>query len=63
MTDSWDIEARRSEVERILDEMGAEAVDGLDEWDGDDLEDLRKILDDDQFEALMDQLSDDLLEQ
>lgn len=63
MTDSWDIEERRNEVERILDELGAEAVDDLGDWDGQDIEDLRKILDDDQFEALMDQLSDDPLEQ
>lgn len=63
MTDAWDIEALRSEVERILEEMGADAVDGLDDWDGKDVEDLRKLLDDDQFEALMDQLTDDPLEQ
>jgi hypothetical protein len=59
MSDGWDRDDRRREVERLLDEMGAENLDGFDDWDGDDLDALQNILDEDQYEALMDRIAEE----
>lgn len=59
MSDAWDTDDRRGEIERILQEMGAEGIEGLEEWDGEDLDALRGILDEEQYETLLDRLSED----
>jgi len=59
MIDGWDRDERRREVERLLDEMGAENLDGFDDWDGDDIDALQDILDEDQYEALMDRMAEE----
>ena len=61
MSDTWKGPDLRSEVESILSDMGAD-LDGLEDWDGQELETLRGILDEEQYEALLDRLIDDGLE-
>ena len=48
----------RQQVERILFEMGWEELDRLDEWDGKDLDFLRKELDEEEFQFLLDRLQE-----
>jgi hypothetical protein len=47
---------RRRQVERILYDMGWEDFTRLDEWDGEDLEFLRKELNEEEFRSLLDGL-------
>jgi hypothetical protein len=51
--------ARRRAVERVFYEMGWENLAQLDDWDGDELEPLRRVLPEEQFQALLDQLADE----
>ena len=51
-------QARYEEIERIFGEMGWENLDWLASWDGEDLEALREILDDEQFQTVLDELED-----
>ena len=51
--------SRRAEVERICGEMGWETLEWLQEWDGEALADLREVLDEEQYQALLDQLQDE----
>ena len=62
MSDGWDND-ERGEVERMLDDIGAEEAEGLDDWDGEDLETLKDEVDEDQYEALVDKPGEDALEQ
>ena len=50
--------ARIREVLRIFDESGWERDEVLDEWDGRDVEDLRDVLGEEQYQALLDELSE-----
>ena len=50
--------SRRAEVERFFDEMGWEDLDRLDEWDGEDLEYLRRALSQEEYQALLDHLEE-----
>jgi len=61
MSNAWKGPDLRSEIESILSDMGAD-LDGLEDWDGQELETLRGFLDEDQYEALLDRLIDDGLE-
>ena len=49
---------RRLQVERILYEMGWEELSRLDEWDGEDLEFLRKELNEEEYRSLIDRLDE-----
>jgi hypothetical protein len=51
-------QARYEEIERIFDQMGWENLDWLAAWDGEDLEALREILDDEQYQTVLDELED-----
>lgn len=51
-------DTRREVVERIFDEMGWENLEWVQEWDGAAIEDLREVLTEEQFQALLDQLQD-----
>ncbi len=50
-------ESRRTRVERVFDEQGWDNID-LDQWEGDELEDLRGLMTDEQFQALVDALAE-----
>jgi len=49
---------RKEEVERLFDEMGWEDVDRIDEWDGSDIEQLREVLTEEEFDSLLEELDD-----
>jgi hypothetical protein len=49
---------RRKKVERFLYDAGWQQLDRLDEWDGQDLEFLRRELGEEQFAALLDHLGE-----
>lgn len=49
---------RRARVERFLYESGWQSLDRLEEWDGDDLEFLRRELGEEQFAAVLDHLQE-----
>ena len=51
--------ARRRRVERVFFELGWENVEDIDEWDGADLEALRRVLGEERFQALLDELGDE----
>ena len=57
MSERWEPDDRRRELERIVVEQGWEDLEGLEDWDGEDLDELRELLSDDQFETLLDELS------
>jgi hypothetical protein len=47
-----------AEVRRIFEEEGFENAERLEQWDGDELDELREILSEDEMEILLDQLGD-----
>lgn len=61
MADFQTWENRRREVLRLLDEIGSENIDELEAWDGSDLDALEEILGEDEYEALLDRMTDDEL--
>ena len=46
-------------VQRVLLELGVEGLEVMEEWDGDDLEFLRKDLGEEQYQMLLDKLRDE----
>lgn len=56
---AWkETESRYTAVERALYELGWENVEWLEEWDGEDVESLREVLSEEQYQALADQLQE-----
>jgi hypothetical protein len=55
-TQPLDPSRQRRAVERVFFEQGWENLDEIDDWDGTDLESLRGILTDEQYQTLMDEL-------
>jgi uncharacterized protein (DUF2267 family) len=53
------IEDRRERIERIFNDMGWEDIERLDEWDGDDIEALRELLSEEEFDTLLDELPEE----
>lgn len=51
-------EPRLLQVRRIFEESGFGNIELLDEWDGHELEDLRDLLSDEEFQQLLDELQD-----
>jgi len=51
--------ARRARVLRIFADEGWGNLELLDGWDGEDLEEIRALLRDDEFQTLLDALQDD----
>jgi hypothetical protein len=49
---------RRQHVLEIFDEEGWGSLELVDEWDGDDLDELRPILKEEEFQTLLDRLRD-----
>ena len=49
---------RRREVLRIFDEESWGNLELLDGWDGEDLDELKSILDEEEFQVLLDRLRD-----
>jgi len=49
---------RRREVLRIFEEQDWGNLELLDGWDGDDLDELHSLLDEEEFQTLLDELSD-----
>jgi len=49
---------RRREVLRIFDQESWGNLELLDGWDGEDLDELKTILDEDEFQTLVDRLAD-----
>ena len=49
---------QREDVLRIFYEMGWEDVDRIEEWDGSDIDQLRDVLDEDEFQTLLSELAD-----
>ena len=49
---------RRADVERFFNEMGWEDIERLDEWDGEDLDFLRRELSEEEYQALLDHLEE-----
>ena len=49
---------QRARVERVFFEQGWDNVDEIVDWDGDDLDALREFLSEEQFETLLDELSE-----
>jgi hypothetical protein len=47
---------RMAEVKRIVEEYGFCQVEVFESWDGEDLNDLREFLTDDEFQTLLDEL-------
>jgi hypothetical protein len=47
---------RVEEVLRIIEDHGMSPSDGYLSWEGDDLEDLRQFLTEEEFQRLMDEL-------
>jgi len=52
------IESRRTRIEKVFNDHGWDHVD-LEQWEGDDLEELRSMLTEEQFQALLDELADE----
>ena len=52
------LESYRDRVERVFYEMGWDNLEDIGDWSGEDLDALREILPEEQFEALLDQLAD-----
>lgn len=48
----------RERVERVFQEQGWENLQDIDDWRGDDLEALRSLMSEEQYEALVDALAD-----
>jgi hypothetical protein len=51
-------ESYRDSVERVFYEMGWDNLEDIGDWGGEDLETLRQMLPEEQFQALVDQLAD-----
>jgi len=51
-------ETYRDTVERVFYEMGWDNLEDIGEWSGEDLDALRRLLPEEQFQALVDQLAD-----
>lgn len=51
-------EDRLEEVRRIFEDEGFANAALLEQWDGDDLEELRELLSDEEMQTLLDQLQD-----
>jgi hypothetical protein len=49
---------RRRTVREFFEREGWGNVELLDGWDGEDLEELRTVLDDEEFQTLLDHLED-----
>lgn len=49
---------RLEEVRRIFEDEGFANAALLEQWDGDDLEELRELLSDEEMQTLLDQLQD-----
>jgi hypothetical protein len=49
---------RRREVLRIFGEESWGNLELVDGWDGEDLEELKSLLDDEEFQILLDRLAD-----
>lgn len=49
---------RVEEVKRIIEEYGFAQPEAFESWDGEDLNDLREFLTDDEFQTLLDELED-----
>lgn len=47
------------DVERVFYDMGWENVEWLEEWDGHDLDALHEILNEEQYQTLLDELADE----
>lgn len=47
---------RVEEVLKIIEDHGMSPSDGYSSWEGDDLEDLRQFLTEEEFQRLMDEL-------
>ncbi|NOT31679.1 MAG: hypothetical protein HOP15_14625 [Planctomycetes bacterium] len=49
---------RRQAVLRIFEQEGWGSLELVDDWDGEELEELRTILNEEEFQTLLDQLRD-----
>jgi len=58
MQQPHDQESRRRTLERLFFERGWEQVEEAGNWDGQEVEDLRGALTEEQFEALVDALQE-----
>jgi len=47
---------RVEEVLKIIEDHGMSPSDGISSWEGDDLEDLRQFLTEEEFQRLLDEL-------
>lgn len=53
-----DPKSARQRVERVFQEQGWDNVEDIDDWGGEELEALRSMLSEEQYEALLDALSE-----